>query len=85
MQYITNAFDQIRDISYVFNFSEQRQKKLTKIVKGLCNESFKAKLLDVCITRWMERENGLDVFQQLVVEFVTIFEDISDHLCNNDN
>ena len=40
MQYITNAFDQIRDISYVFNFSEQRQKKLTKIVKGLCNESF---------------------------------------------
>ena len=47
----------------------------------------KVKISDVCRTRWVERVGGMDVFQELFLALVTIFEDISlnhDHICNND-
>ena len=44
------------------------------------------KISEICRTRLAERVDGLDVFQELFVALVTLFEDMSlnhDHMCNN--
>ena len=67
-------------------FLNCKQKILTTNVKELCPESLKARISDVCRNRWVERVDGLDVFQELFVALVTIFKDMSlnhDHTCNN--
>ena len=67
IHFIRNVFDQIKDISYFLNFSEPCQKILKRNVDDVCPESSRKKLHDVCRTRWIERVDGLDVFQDLFV------------------
>ena len=87
IQFIRNVFDQIKDISYFFNYSEPRQNLLIKNIKEFCPESSKLKLIDVCRTRWIARVDGLGVFQNLYVALVNTFEEMSfnqNRCCNNE-
>ena len=44
------------------------------------------KLKDVCRTRWIERIDGMDVFQELFEPIVTCLEEMATHeiVCNAD-
>ena len=72
---VRNAFMQIKELSYFFNLSDGRQMLLEKNVLKYCPDSNKMKLKDVCRTRWIERVNGMDIFQEL---FVPIFFTLSE-------
>ena len=55
--------DAIKAISYSFNLSPKRQEYLEKVIKENFPEVTRKKLLDVCRTRWLERINGVDLFE----------------------
>ena len=55
--------DAIKAISYSFNWSPKRQEYLEKVIKENFPEVTRRKLLDVCRTRWLERINGVDLFE----------------------
>ena len=76
---VRNAFMQIKELSYFFNLSDGRQMLLEKNVLKYCPDSNKMKLKDVCRTRWIERVNGMDIFQEL---FVPIFFTLSEMSLN---
>ena len=76
---VRNALGQIKELSYFFNLSQGRQMLLEKNVLKYCPESKKLKLKDVCRTRWIERINGMDIFQEL---FIPIFFTLSEMSLN---
>ena len=61
---------QVKELSYFFNNSQNRQIAFEKNVLEYSPDSKKKKLKDVCRTRWVERVDGMDVFEEL---FVPIF------------
>ena len=63
IQIVRIVLDQIKDLSYFFNFSEPLQKILDPYVENYAPNSCKKKLKDVCRTRWVERITGLDDFE----------------------
>ena len=67
---VRNTFQQIKEISYFCNLSEPRKMILERNILKYCPDSKKKKLKDVCRTRWVERVDGMDVFQEL---FIAIF------------
>ncbi|XP_046861158.1 52 kDa repressor of the inhibitor of the protein kinase-like [Xenia sp. Carnegie-2017] len=83
--FVRNVFSQIKELSYFFNLSDGRQMLLSKAVEDYCPHSGKSKLKDVCRTRWIERIDGLDIFQEL---FLPIFHTLTEmshnagHVCN---
>ena len=84
---IRNVMDKVKEISYFFNFSEKRQTLLVQSIKTYCPESRKKKLIDVCRTRWLEKLEGLDVFQDLYVPIFHCLHDMAlneNKICNND-
>ena len=62
---VRNVFDQIKEISYFFKFSEPRQKMLINSIKKHSPESclIRLKLSDFCPTHWVEKVTGLDDFE----------------------
>ncbi|XP_057290939.1 52 kDa repressor of the inhibitor of the protein kinase-like [Hydractinia symbiolongicarpus] len=66
----------IKEISYFFNFSQKRQQLLEKNVIQYCPNSDKSKLKDVCRTRWIERIDGMEVFQELYVAIYVTLDDM---------
>ena len=60
IQCVRNVFDQIKEISYFFKFSEPRQKILINSIKEHAPDFLKKKLSDFCPTRWVEKVTGLD-------------------------
>ena len=82
---VRNTLDHIKDISYFFNLSQPRQQCLEKIINEICPDTKKTKLKDVCRTRWLERIDGLDTFEELFVAIVNTFEDMTSNIkCNRD-
>ena len=57
----------IKEISYFFNLWVPRKNCLEDKILLYCPESLKHKLKDVCRTRWVERIEGMDVFEELFV------------------
>ena len=57
----------IKEISYFFNLSVPRNNCLKEKILKFCPDVSKHKLKDVCRTRWVERIEGMDVFQDLFV------------------
>ena len=57
----------IKEISYFFNLSVPRKNCLKNKILLYCPESLKHKLEDVWRTRWVERIEGMDVFEELFV------------------
>ena len=60
-----NVMDAIKAISFIFNLSPKRQEYLEKVIKEKFPEVTRKKLLDVCRTRWLERIDGVDLFEDL--------------------
>ena len=87
IQIVRNVLDQIKELSYFFNYSEPRQKILDACVENYTPNSSKKKLKDVCRTRWVERITGLDDFQELFIPIVFYLEQTSlneGRICNQD-
>ena len=53
-QCVKNVMAQIKELSYFFNLSQNRQLILEDNVSRVCPDFGKKKLLDVCRTRWIE-------------------------------
>ena len=84
---VQNVLDQIKELSYFFNYSEPRQKILDACIENYAPTSSKKKLKDVCRTRWVERITGLDDFEELFISIVFCLEQMSlnvGRVCNQD-
>ena len=68
--------DDIKAISYFFNLSPKRQEHLEKVIKENFPEVAIKKLLDVCRTRWLERIDGVDLFEDLFLAILMTLEEI---------
>ena len=87
IQVVRNVLDQIKELSYFFNYSEPRQKILDACIENYAPNSRKKKLKDVCRTRWAERITGLDDFEELFIPIVFCLEQMSlnvGRICNQD-
>ena len=87
IQIVWNVLDQIKELSYFFNYSEPRQKILDTCVENYVPNSSKKKLKDICRTRWVERITGLDDFEELFIPIVFCLEQMSlnvDRIFNQD-
>ena len=71
-----NVMDAIKAISYFFNLSPKRQEHLEKVIKEIFPEVTRKKLLDVCRTRWLERRDGVDLFEDLFLAILMTLEEI---------
>ncbi|XP_065645268.1 52 kDa repressor of the inhibitor of the protein kinase-like [Hydra vulgaris] len=69
--------EQVKQLSYFFNFPESRQNLLEAAITKHCPSATKKKLIDVCHTRWVERITGLDDFESLFVPIVFCLEGMS--------
>ena len=74
IQCVRNVFDQIKEISYFFKFSEPRQKMLINSIKEHAPDFLKKKLSDFCPTRWVEKVTGLDDFEDLFAPIVFVLK-----------
>ena len=87
IQIVRNVLDQIKELSYFFNYSEPRQKILDACIENYAPNSRKKKLKDVCRTRWADRITGLDDFEELFIPIVFCLEQMSlnvGRICNQD-
>ena len=64
---VRNLMTSIEKISYFFNLWVPHKNCLKGKILLYCPESLKHKLKDVCRTRWVERIEGMDVFEELFV------------------
>ena len=79
--------EQIKDIPYFFNLSENRQIILETNIKEHSPDSKRRKLFDVCRTRWIERIKGMDVFDEFYIPIVYALKDMHYNIgkiCNSD-
>ena len=66
-QRVRNLMANVKEISFFFNLLVPRKNCLEDKILLYCPESLKHKLKDVCRTRWVERIEGMDVFEELFV------------------
>ena len=71
-----NVMDAIKAISYFFDLLPKRQEHLEKVIKENFPEVTRKTLLDVCRTRWLERINGVDLFEDLFLAILMTLEEI---------
>ncbi|XP_065664591.1 52 kDa repressor of the inhibitor of the protein kinase-like [Hydra vulgaris] len=62
VQFLCNAMNHIKEVSYYFNLSIKRNSILETMVSEHCPDKKNKKLRVVCRTRWLERIDGLDTF-----------------------
>ena len=77
IQYVRNALDQIKELSFFFIFSEPRQKMLGLSIGNHAPDCLKKKLKNICRTRWAEQITGLDDFEDLYISIVFCLESMS--------
>ena len=75
-----NVIDATKGILFFLNLSPKRQEHLEKLIQGNSVEVTKKKLLDVCRTRWLERIDGADLFEELFLAILMTLEEIFFHL-----
>ena len=73
IQCVRNVFDQIKEISYFFKFSESQQKMLINLIKEHAPDSQK-KLSDFCPTRWVEKITLLDDFEDFLLQLCFVLK-----------
>ena len=71
---IRNLMNTIKEITYFYNFSPIRSENLQPIIKNAYQNKGKAKVFDVCRTRWVTRIDGLDVLEDILIYIIQIFE-----------
>ena len=57
--------EQIKEITYLFTFSVPRKNILSEKVEVYTPNALDQKLVDVCHTRWLERIDGMSIFEEL--------------------
>nr|XP_047129330.1 52 kDa repressor of the inhibitor of the protein kinase-like [Hydra vulgaris] len=70
VQLVSEVFNKVRELSYFFNYSENRQKFLEGSILEREPQTHKKKLKDICRTRWIERIDGLNTFLE---HYLSIF------------
>ncbi|XP_065651277.1 52 kDa repressor of the inhibitor of the protein kinase-like [Hydra vulgaris] len=70
VQLVSEVFNKVRELSYFFNYSENRQKFLEASILEREPQTHKKKLKDICRTRWIERIDGLNTFLE---HYLSIF------------
>ena len=71
---IRNLMNTIKEITYFYNFSPIRSENLQPIIKNAYQNKGKAKVFDVCRTRWVTRIDGLDMLEDILIYIIQIFE-----------
>ena len=66
----------IKNISYVFNLSPKKQEYLERVINKNFPELSRKKLLDVCRTRWLDRIDVVDLFEELFIAIIMTFEEM---------
>ena len=87
IQDVRNVLDQIKELSFFFNFSEPHQKMLDLSIENHAPDCLKKKLKNVCRTRWVEQITGLDDFEDLYISIVFCLESVSineGRVCNRE-
>ena len=74
---VRNIMTQIKDLAGFFNHSPNRQLMFEKNISLHAKETKRKKLINVCKTRWVERIDGLDVFQELLIPIFFTLEEMS--------
>ena len=69
-----NLMGIMEKISYLFNLSPKRQQFLKDVTKIFDVETTKEKLIDVCLTRWVVRIDGVVVFETIFIIIVYALE-----------
>lgn len=77
VQSVRNVLEQVKDIANFFNISQSRQQILEANVAQHCPDARKSKLQSACKTRWVERIESLDTFEELFVAMVFTLEEMS--------
>ena len=73
---IRNMIGVVNQVSIFFSAHPKRQKKLEEVIENTQPESSVHKLKDLCRTRWIERIDALNRFQQLHSSLVACMENI---------
>ena len=72
-----NTMDAIQSITYFFNFSTIRGGYLSDLIEADFPQLTKKKPIDPCKTRWVEKIEGVDFFQDAYIAIVTALEHMS--------
>ena len=86
-QPLRNLMINIKETSYFFNLSVPRKNCLEDKILLYCPEFLKHQLKDVCRTRWVERIEFMDAFEELFVPvyFSLVMKENNDAVhCNNE-
>ena len=73
---ITEMLKHVKDISNFIKISQTRSIPFEESVKSSNVDTKKTKLVDVCRTRWVERIEGLDTFNELFIPLFHLLEEI---------
>ena len=78
---VTKMLKLVKELSHFVNVYQTRNIPFEKNIKAFSSdtESRKAKLVDVCRTRWVDRVQGLDTFQELFVPFYRTLEEMNEN------
>ena len=87
IKHVRNVLDQIKELYFLFNFSEPRQKMLELSIENHAPDCLKKKLKNVCRTRWVGQITRLDDFEDLYISIVFCLESMSvneSRVCNRE-
>ena len=74
---IGKTMDEIKQITYFFNFSETRLKALENNIKEMSDNTKSTRLYDVSRTRWVQRIVGMNNFMDLFEPILSTIEEMS--------
>jgi hypothetical protein len=87
VQCVKNALEQVKEVANFFNSSDTRQLMLESNISSYCSDSLKKRLKSACKTRWVERIESLDTFEELFVAIAMTLEEMELNLekkCNGE-
>ena len=79
IQKVRNLMGIIKAISYFLNLSPKREQFLKDVKKLFDLDTVKEKLIDVCLTRWVARIDGLVVFETFFTIIIYVLEKMKDN------
>ena len=79
IQKVRNLMDIIKEISYFFNLSPKREQFLKDVKKLLDVDTTKQKLIDVFLTQWVARIDGLVNFETFFTKTIHVLEEMKDN------
>ena len=78
---VKNMMKFVNEVSHFINISQTRNIPFEECIRkySSASETKKTKLIDVCRTRWVERIEGMDTFQELFVPLFHVLESMADN------